>query len=277
VRRQSCGTSLYPARFAAATPGVGHTCGMIAAHGLTKTFADPGRGPVMAVDGVSFECRPGEVYGLLGGNGAGKTTTLRMLATLLKPTAGAATVAGCDVRADPAGVRQRLGFLSANTGLYDRMTAWEHVEHFARLHGLGGEVLGERMHRVFAALRMFDIRDKLVSRLSTGLRQKVSIARAIVHDPPALVFDEPTLGLDVLVARSVMETVERLRDAGKAIVYSTHYLREVERLCARVGMMHRGRMLDQGPLPELLDRHRAKDLEGMFFGLVDRADGTRSW
>ena len=250
---------------------------MIAAVGLSKSFHDARRGLVPAVVDVDFECRPGEVFGLLGGNGAGKTTTLRMLATILKPTAGTATVGGCDVQTDPAGVRRRLGFLSANTGLYDRMTAWEHVEYFAKLHGLNGAVLGERMHRTFAALRMFDFRDQLVARLSTGMRQKVSIARALVHDPPALVFDEPTLGLDVLVARSVIDAVERLRDEGKSILYSTHYLREAERLCQRIGILHRGRMLDQGTLPELLDRHGAKDLEALFFGLVDAADGTRSW
>src|SRR5262245_41944222 len=164
----------------------------------------------MAVDHVSFEARPGEIFGLLGPNGAGKTTTMRILCTVLRPTGGSARIAGYDVATQPSDVRQHIGFLSANTALYDRMSAWEVVEFFGKLYGLSDEHLRARMEEVFAALQMNDFRDILGAKLSTGMRQKVSIARAIVHDPPVMIFDEPTLGLDVLVARAVLDAVLKL-------------------------------------------------------------------
>ncbi|NNJ25957.1 ATP-binding cassette domain-containing protein [Alienimonas chondri] len=243
---------------------------MIQIRALSKSFVDLQRGPVTALDAVSFEARPGEIFGLLGPNGAGKTTCLRILSTVLKPTGGSATVAGYDVLQDPAEVRRSIGFLSNNTGLYDRMTAWELVEHFGRLYGLEGRSLRERMESVFETLRMTDFRDSLCSTMSTGQRQKVSIARALVHDPPVLIFDEPTAGLDVLVARAVLQTVADLRDAGKCIIFSTHIMREVEKLCDRVAIIHRGRILDQGPLPELAARHDEPDTEELFFKLIEQ-------
>src|SRR5438477_4278184 len=224
---------------------------MIHVEHLTKSFRDLRRGTVLAVAGVSFEAKPGEVFGLLGPNGAGKTTTLRMLCTVLKPTSGIATIAGYDVATQPGKVRENIGFLSANTAVYDRMSAWELVEYFGRLHGLGRERLRPRMEQVFADLQMNDFRDVLGAKMSTGMRQKVSIARAIVHDPPVLIFDEPTLGLDVLVARAVLQNVARLRDLGKCVLYSTHIMREVEKLCDRVAIVGRGRILTCGTLDEL--------------------------
>ena len=185
--------------------------------------------------------KPGEVFGLLGPNGAGKTTTMRILCTVLRPTAGRAVVAGYDVATQPGQVRQNIGFLSANTAIYDRMSAWELVEYFGRLYGLGGERLRERLETVFTDLQMNDFRDVLGAKMSTGMRQKASIARAIVHDPPVLIFDEPTAGLDVLVARAVLHNIERLRELGKCILFSTHIMREVERLCDRVAIVSRGR------------------------------------
>src|SRR5262249_58874438 len=155
--------------------------------------------------------RPGEFLALLGPTGAGKPPAMRMLCTVLRPTGGAARVAGYDLLTQPHLVRQHIGFLSANTAIYDRMTAWELVEYFGRLYGLEPERLRDRMEKVFADLQMNEFRDVLGARMSTGMRQKVSIARAIVHDPPVLIFDEPTLGLDVLVARAVLQNVARLR------------------------------------------------------------------
>src|SRR5262245_48904090 len=178
---------------------------MIQVENLTKSFRDLRRGLVHAVDHVSFDAKPGEVFGLLGPNGAGKTTTMRILCTVLKPTSGVARLAGFDVVAEPSKVRQNIGFLSASTAIYDRMSAWEMVEYFGKLYGVAAERLRERMEAVFSTLQMNDFRDVLGARLSTGMRQKVSIARAIVHDPPVMIFDEPTLGLDVLVARSVLK------------------------------------------------------------------------
>lgn len=241
---------------------------MIHVQQLTKAFRDLRRGQVLAVDHVSFEARPGEVFGLLGPNGAGKTTAMRILCTVLRPTSGTARVAGYDVRTEPAQVRQHIGFLSANTAIYDRMSAWELVEYFGRLYGLEGERLRSRLEEVFGSLRMNDFRDVLGAKMSTGMRQKVSIARAIVHDPPVLIFDEPTAGLDVLVARAVLENIERLRDLGKCILFSTHILREVEKLCDRVAIVSRGRIRAAGTLAELRAEHGEEDLEELFFRLV---------
>jgi sodium transport system ATP-binding protein len=241
---------------------------MIHVENLTKSFRDLRRGQVWAVDQISFEARPGEVFGLLGPNGAGKTTAMRILCTVLKPTGGTARVAGYDVMTQASEVRRHIGFLSANTAIYDRMSAWELVEYFARLYGLEGERLQQRMEEVFSTLQMNPFRDVLGAKMSTGMRQKVSIARAIIHDPPVLIFDEPTAGLDVLVARSVMQNIERLRELGKCILFSTHIMREVERLCDRVAIVSRGRILATGTLDELRQQHQEEDLEELFFRLV---------
>ncbi len=241
---------------------------MIHVDNLTKSFRDLRRGIVHAVDHVSFTAKPGEVFGLLGPNGAGKTTTMRILCTVLKPTSGSAHVAGYDVMAEPGMVRQHIGFLSTNTAVYDRMSAWELVDYFGRLYGLEGERLRSRMEEVFSLLQMNDFRDRLGGKMSTGMRQKVSIARAIVHDPPVLIFDEPTAGLDILVARAVMENIERLPGLGKCVLYSTHIMREVERLCDRVAVVARGRIQACGTLDELRQQFEEKDLEELFFRLV---------
>ncbi len=241
---------------------------MIQVENLTKSFRDLRRGLVHAVDHVSFETRPGEIFGLLGPNGAGKTTTMRILCTVLRPTGGRALVAGYDVATQPGEVRRHIGFLSANTAIYDRMSAWELVEYFGRLYGLKGEALRGRMETVFTTLQMNDFRDTLGAKMSTGMRQKVSIARAIVHDPPVLIFDEPTAGLDVLVARAVLRNIEQLRAMGKCILFSTHIMREVERLCDRVAIMSRGQILACGTLAELRKLHGQEDLEELFFTLV---------
>ncbi|QDU64091.1 Daunorubicin/doxorubicin resistance ATP-binding protein DrrA [Planctomycetes bacterium Pan216] len=245
---------------------------MIVVSQLRKTFEDLRRGEVVALDSATFSCRPGEIFGLLGPNGAGKTTTMRILSTVLRPSSGTATVAGYDVVTQASLVRASIGFLSGSTALYDRMSAWEHVEYFGKLYGLSDEVLYERMERLFDVLQMNDYRDMLASKMSTGMKQKVSIARTIVHDPPVLIFDEPTSGLDVLVARTVLENIERLKDEGKCIIYSTHIMSEVEKLCERVAIIHHGRLLDQGPLGELRERFESANVEEIFFRLIEKAD-----
>jgi sodium transport system ATP-binding protein len=241
---------------------------MIQVDNLRKSFRDLRRGLVHAVDGVSFEAWPGEIFGLLGPNGAGKTTTMRILCTVLRPSDGTARVAGYDVATQPAQVRQHIGFMSANTAIYDRMSAWEMVSYFGRLYGLGEQKLNERLETVFATLHMNDFRDLLGAKMSTGMRQKVSIARAIIHDPPVLIFDEPTAGLDVLVARAVQEAIQQLRSLGKCILFSTHIMREVERLCDRVAIVSRGRVQACGTLQELRQKYEQEDLEELFFKLV---------
>jgi sodium transport system ATP-binding protein len=241
---------------------------MIVVDNLVKSFRDLRRGTVYAVDHISFEAPPGEIFGLLGPNGAGKTTTMRILCTVLKPTSGKATLAGHDVVTQAGLVRQSIGFMSMNTAVYDRMSAWELVEYFGQLYGLREDRLRQRMEEVFELLQMNSFRDTLGAKMSTGMRQKVSIARAIVHDPPVLIFDEPTAGLDILASRAVLENIERLRTLGKCILYSTHIMREVERLCDRVAIVARGRIQACGTLPELREQHHEKDLEELFFRLV---------
>ena len=221
-----------------------------------------------AVDAVRFTVRPGEVLGLLGPNGAGKTTTLRMLCTVLTPSDGTATVAGYDVVKEPGLVRRHVGFLSANTGVYDRMTAWELVEYYGRLHQVPPDELRARMEELFATLQMTEFKDVRGGKLSTGMKQKLSIARAMVNDPPVLIFDEPTAGLDVLVQRAVLDNIKRLRGRGKTIIFSTHIMREVERLCDRVAVMSKGKLVVCGTLDELRAMYEQNDLEELFFSLV---------
>jgi sodium transport system ATP-binding protein len=241
---------------------------MIQVENLTKAFRDLRRGQVLAIEDVSFEAKGGEIFGLLGPNGAGKTTTMRVLCTVLRPTSGVARVAGYDVVTQAAQVRQHIGFLSANTAVYDRMSAWELLDFFGRLYGMDGDHLQARLEYVFAMLRMNDFREVVGAKMSTGMRQKVSIARSILHDPPVLIFDEPTLGLDVLVARSVVEAIHQLRDMGKCIIYSTHIMHEVEKLCDRVAIISQGKVCACGTLMELREQFGQEDMEELFYTLV---------
>jgi sodium transport system ATP-binding protein len=245
---------------------------VIHVEGLGKRFLDYQRGWVNAITDISFECEPGAIFGLLGPNGAGKTTTLRILSTVLKPTSGRAIIAGHDVLADPAAVRSSIGYMSASTGIYDRMSAWELVEYFGQLYGMRRDHLRQRMETIFEWLKMNDFRDMLGAKMSTGMKQKVSIARTIIHDPPVLIFDEPTSGLDVLVARVVLQKILELRDLGKTIVFSTHSMHEVEKLCSRVAIIHKGRLQAEGTLDSLLEQFDQPDLEELFFSLVERSE-----
>jgi len=247
---------------------------MIHVRQLKKDYADLKRGKFSALSGLTFDAFPGEMYGLLGPNGAGKTTALRIISTVLKPTGGSATVNGFDVLTQASQVRHQIGFMSANTGVYDRMTAQEMVEFFGRLYGIDHERVRHRTNELFDRLKMNDFRDVLGAKLSTGMKQKVSIARALVHDPPVLIFDEATSGLDVLAARALLQTVAELRDQGKCIVFSTHIMREAEKLCDRIAIMHRGHILAEGTLGELRERHKEHDLEELFFRLISEHDAA---
>jgi sodium transport system ATP-binding protein len=243
---------------------------MIEARSLTKAYSDLVRGEVLALCDLSFKAAAGQIYGLLGPNGAGKTTALRILSTVLQPTSGTAIVGGYDCVTQPEMVRHQIGFISANTAVYDRMTAWEMVEYFGRLYAMDDDELRGRMEQLFDRFQMQEFRDMLGAKMSTGMKQKVSVARAIVHDPPVLIFDEATTGLDVLVARALLDAVLELRDQGKCIVFSTHIMREAERLCDRIAIMHRGHILADGTLEELHEMHEERDLEELFFKLIKR-------
>src|SRR3989475_128526 len=241
---------------------------MIEARGLSKRFQDKKRGEIRAVDNVSFTCQPGKIYGLLGANGAGKTTTLRMLATILEPTDGTATVFGYDVVEQPEKVRANVGFLSTATALYPRLTSQEMVEYFGRLNGLDENTLKRRVDEIFGRLDMDGFRDRPCDKLSTGMKQKVSIARTLVHDPPVMIFDEPTLGLDVMTARTIVEFIRECRNRGKTVIFSTHVMSEVEKLCDNIGIIHDGKLLAEGSLRELRAKCGEQDLEEIFVKVV---------
>jgi sodium transport system ATP-binding protein len=241
---------------------------MIEAHNLTKTFKDKKRGVITAVENVSFTCRPGQIYGLLGANGAGKTTTLRMLATLLQPTSGTATMAGHDVATAGVQVRANVGFLAASTALYGRLTAREMIAYFGELNGLGEAALQARIKQLADELDMHEFLDRRCDKFSTGMKQKTSIARTLIHDPAVMIFDEPTLGLDVMTARSIVKFVRECRNRGKTVIYSTHVMSEVEKLCDVIGIIHDGKLVAEGTLAELQARFGEKDMEEIFVKAV---------
>jgi sodium transport system ATP-binding protein len=241
---------------------------MIDARGLSKRFQDKKRGEIRAVDNVSFQCQPGKIYGLLGANGAGKTTTLRMLATILEPTDGTALVCGYDVVDQPERVRANVGFLSTATALYPRLTAQEMVEYFGRLNGLDEATLKKRVDDIFTRLDMNSFRDRRCDKLSTGMKQKTSIARTLVHDPPVMIFDEPTLGLDIMTARTIINFIRECRNIGKTVIFSTHVMSEVEKLCDTIGIIQSGKLLAEGTLAELRAKYAEQDLEEIFIKIV---------
>jgi len=242
---------------------------MIHVRRLTKIYKDVHMGDFVALDQLSFDALAGQIYGLLGPNGAGKTTAMRILSTVLSPTSGTALINGVDVTEDPEEVRRQIGFVSNNTAVYDRMTGWEMVEYFGRLNGMEECVLQDQMNLIFERFKMQNLRDVLGSKMSTGMKQKVSIARAMIHDPPVLIFDEATSGLDVLVAREVLKTVAQLRDHGKCIIFSTHIMREAEKLCDRIGVVNKGKLLAEGSKVDLMKEYEEDDLEELFFRLIE--------
>ena len=248
----------------------------IEAAGLVKHYHAGDGGVVRAVNGVSFTVQAGEMVGLLGANGAGKTTTLRMLATLLRPTTGTARVAGCDVQADPVGVRRRLGYVSATTGVPDRLSPREIFASFGMLHGIPADRLPDRVDTLLHRLDLRGCAERPAGRLSSGQRQRVSLGRALVHDPPALVLDEPTNALDVVGARDLLVLLGELRAEGRAILLSTHRLHEIETRCDRFVIIHDGGIAATGTRAELiarlLDGHPG-ELEDAFFRAIGHADG----
>ena len=241
---------------------------MIEVVDLVKDYRAGDGSVVHAVDRISFGVAAGETVGLLGANGAGKTTTLRVLATLLKPTSGTARVAGHDVVADPVGVRRHLGYVSATTGVADRLTPREIFTSFGRLHGLDRDATATRVERLLAGLDLASCADRPAGRLSSGPRQRVSLGRALVHDPPALVLDEPTNALDVLGARDLLAMLGQLRAEGHAILISTHRLHEIEHRCDRFVIVHMGRIVAAGTRDELVAD--GAGLEDAFFVAVSR-------
>jgi sodium transport system ATP-binding protein len=240
---------------------------MIEVRELAKEYRSADGRTVRAVNGISFSVAPGEIVGLLGANGAGKTTTMRMLATLLRPTSGTASIAGRDVQADPVGVRRRLGYVSATTGVPERLTPRELLKSYGRLHGLDRGTLDRRLTDLVAVLDLEDFYERPCGRLSSGQRQRVSLARALVHDPPVLILDEPTSGLDVMGSRELLEFLAVLCGQGHAILLSTHRLHEIERRCDRFLILDGGRIVASGDRASLV-AGRAGGLEEAFFAAI---------
>jgi sodium transport system ATP-binding protein len=252
---------------------------MIRLSKLTKEFPPPGLrllgranwpGP-RVVDDVSFECTPGRIFCLLGPNGAGKTTTMRLIATMLRPTSGYVEVDGMDAVKEPHEVRRRLGFLTGATALYDRLTPDEIVDYYGSLHGIERGTLRRRRDDFYDLLDMHAYSGTRVGRLSTGMKQKVSIVRTMIHDPQVLIFDEVTSGLDVIGARSIIELVRRCRELGKTVIFSTHRMDEVSLLADDLGIMTRGRLQFSGTFESFVENRNARTIEDEFIRLVEAA------
>jgi sodium transport system ATP-binding protein len=217
--------------------------------------------------GISFDAQSGEIFGLLGPNGAGKTTTLRIICTLLAPDAGSVEVRGFDTRTHPQDVRRRVGVVTAEIGIYPRLSARENIAYFAELSGVLDGELSRRVDTVLERLDMQSFANQRAESLSSGQKQKVAIARAIVNDPPVLMFDEPTSNLDVLASREVREFMVESKGRGKCVIFSTHVLHDAERLCDRVAIIHQGRIIASGSTAEVKGRYQ--DLEDSFLSLVE--------
>jgi sodium transport system ATP-binding protein len=231
---------------------------------LTKHF-----GEVKAVDRVSFRVERGEVFGLLGENGAGKTTTLRLLATMLKPTSGTAVVAGFDMVKESEKVRKHIGILfGGESGLYDRLTAAENIEYFGKLNNMDKDELKRRVQELTEIFGMGEYIHRKTGKFSKGMKQKVAFARSIVHNPDIMLFDEPTSGLDVSAIRDVHDFIMDCKKAGKTIILSSHTMSEVEKLCDKIGIIHKGQLADYGTIPQLTAKYKESSLEEVFIKLV---------
>lgn len=236
----------------------------VVARGLLKIFHDESRGELRAVDGIDFECQRGEIFGLLGANGAGKTTTLRLLSTVLKPSGGHASVMGYDVLENSGEVRAHLGFYSASTALYPRLTARETLEFFARINGYPEVEIENRVRSLVDRFGIEEFVDVRVDKLSSGMKQRVSLARTVAHDPPVLIFDEPTVALDVMAAIEMQDVIREFREEGKTILFSTHVMSEAEKICDRIAIINRGRILACDTLDGLREKTGKHYLEDIF-------------
>lgn len=240
---------------------------MLLVDSLTKTFSLD-ESDLTAVDCLSFTVSPGEVYGLLGPNGAGKTTTLRMVLGLIEPDSGYAEVDGVRTADDPIGVKARLGFVSASDGVYPWLTVREMLLYFADLYAVEPDIAADRCEELSALMGITSFLDRRAGTLSTGQRQRVTLVRGLIHDPPVMLLDEPTRGLDVVGVQTIFEYIEHLREVGKAVIVCTHRLDEAERLCDRFGLLHRGQLRHTGTMDELRTSTGQDHLVDMFVELM---------
>jgi len=222
----------------------------------------------IAVDSISFSCQPGRVYSLLGPNGAGKTTTLRMIATIFQPTSGSIKVCGHDTVKDSEIVRKKIGFLTGSTGLYGRLTPNELITYFADLYGVSKSDLAIRKQKLYDLLDMHDFQNKRIAKLSTGMKQKVSICRTMIHDPEVVIFDEPTSGLDVITAENIIELIKECKIQGKTVIFSSHIMSEVDLLCDDLAIINKGKLLFQGTMEDYRNNMQAENLTAEFIRIV---------
>ena len=223
----------------------------------------------IAVDDISFTCSPGRIFSLLGPNGAGKTTALRMISTIFKPTSGTINVAGVDAIKNPRDARRKIGFLTGSTGLYARLTPNELIKYFADLYQVSNEDFEERKDRLFTLLDMHDFKTKKIGKLSTGMKQKVSICRTMIHDPEVLIFDEPTSGLDVITAENIIQLIRDSKNEGKTVIFSSHIMSEVDLLCDDMAIIHEGKMLYNGTMNEFKDQMQTENITEEFIRIVN--------
>ncbi len=254
---------------------------MIEVNNLTKTFKlsrqqrkkmQTATGVVKAVDGISFQCQPGKIFSLLGPNGAGKTTTLRMIATILQPTYGNIKVGGYDVNSEGAKVRSKIGFLTGTTGLYDRLTPDELVTYFGKLNKMDSIHIQNRKNELFSMLDIKSFASKKIGELSTGMRQKVSIARTMIHDPEVIVFDEPTAGLDVITAESIISMIQQCKEDNKTVIFSSHIMSEVDLLCDELAIIHKGKILFNDEMENFRKQMKTDSLTKDFIRLVEESE-----
>ncbi len=224
---------------------------------------------ILAVDDVSFRCEPGRIFSLLGPNGAGKTTTLRMIATILKPTGGKIIVNGHDVMQQDHEVRKSIGFLTGSTGLYQRLTPNEVVQYFADLYGMDRAIFKRRRDELFSLLDMHDFAKKRIGQLSTGMKQKVSIVRTIIHDPAVVIFDEPTSGLDVITAENIIKLIKQCKDEGKTVIFSSHIMSEVDLLCDDLAIIHKGQLCYNDSMENFRKQMQSPTLTEEFIRIVN--------
>ena len=226
---------------------------------------------LVAVDNISITCHPGRIFSLLGPNGAGKTTTLRMIATILQPTAGTIKVNGFDTKQQGGQVRASIGFLTGSTGLYQRLTPNELIAYFGNLYKVDSDSLKSRKKELFDLLHMHDFADKRIGQLSTGMKQKVSIARTMIHDPDVVVLDEPTSGLDVITAENIISLIRRCREQQKTVIFSSHIMSEVDLLCDDLAIIHDGRLIHESTMEEFRSQHAGSSLTEAFIKVVEAA------
>jgi sodium transport system ATP-binding protein len=228
----------------------------------------------VAVKDVTFNCQSGRVFSLLGPNGAGKTTTLRMIATLLAPTKGTIVVNGFDTIKNPEQARRSMGFLTGSTGLYERLTPNEIIAYFGELYSVPKSAFEERKEALFTLLDMHDFQHKRIGRLSTGMRQKVSIARTMIHDPQVVIFDEPTSGLDVITAENIIKLIDNCRTEGKTVIFSSHIMSEVDLLCDDLAIIHKGEILFNDTMENFRSQMQAPNLTAEFIRIVQNTTKT---